>query len=187
MFPLTIRRLTLALTLAAFAAAAFFHPLKPAYACSCIAPPPPLEARDEAQSVFSGTVSAIGPEANGFLVTFDVEQLWKGPDGPQLTVSTPSSSASCGVEFVEGEQYLVYGGFADDGRLSTNLCTRTAPLASAGDDLAALGAGATPDGEPTAPQTEVSTGLPWLPFALGGAGLAVIALAAVLLRRRRAA
>jgi hypothetical protein len=184
MFPLTIRRLTLALTFAAFAVAAFFHPLKPAYACSCMAPPPPVEARNEAQSVFAGTVSAVGAEANGFLVTFDVEQFWKGPEGPQVTVSTPSSSASCGVEFVEGEKYLVYGSFADDGRLSTNLCTRTAPLANAGEDLAAFGAGTTPPAEPTAPQTEISTGLPWQPFALGGAGLAVIALAAVLLRRR---
>ncbi len=184
MFSLTIRRLTLALALAAFAVAAFFHPLKPAYACSCIAPPPPLEARNQAESVFAGTVSAIGADANGYLVTFDVEQFWKGPEGPQVTLATPSSSASCGVEFVEGEKYLVYGSFSDDGQLSTNLCTRTAPLANAGEDLAALGAGNTPQAEPTAPQTEISTGLPWLPFALAGAGLAVIALAAVLLRQR---
>ena len=184
MFPLTIRRLTLALTFAAFAVATFFHPLKPAYACSCMAPPPPLEARDGAQSVFSGTVSDIGADANGFLVTFDVEQFWKGPEGPQLTLSTPSSSASCGVEFVQGEKYLVYGSFAEDGQLNTNLCTRTAPIANAADDLAALGAGNAPSAEPTAPQTEISTGLPLLPFVLGGVGLAVVAGAAVLLRRR---
>jgi hypothetical protein len=183
MFPMSIRRLTIALTVAAFALAVFFHPLKPAYACSCIAPPPPLEARDQSQSVFAGTVSAVGADGNGLLVTFDVEQIWKGPEGPQLTIATSGSSASCGVEFVEGEKYLVYG-MAQEGQLSTSLCTRTAPLASAADDVAALGPGAAPVGEPASPQTEVSTGLPWLPIALGAAGLAVIALAAALLRRR---
>jgi hypothetical protein len=185
MFRFNLRQTILTLATAIFALSFFFHPLKPAYACSCVQPGPPVQARDEAQSVFAGTVSAISGEGNGLLVTFDVEQFWKGPEGPQLTILTSNNSASCGVEFVEGEKYLVYG-FSQDGRLSTNLCSRTTTFANANNDLAALGAGTPAPVEASTPQTEVSTGLPWLPFALGGAGLAVVIIGAVVIARRRA-
>jgi hypothetical protein len=191
MVRLTIRPLALvALALAALAAAVLVHPPKPAYACSCMMPPAPQEARDQAQAVFSGTASDVQPGKDGVLVTFDVARVWKGPDDARLTLATPASSASCGVEFVPGEEYLVYA-FAQDGELSTNLCTRTAPLANAADDITALGEGAAPAtgaplGEaPAEPATPAAT--PWLPLALGAA--AVLAAAAVayttLVRRER--
>lgn len=187
MFTLSVRRLLLTFALAAFAAAGFFHPLKPAYACSCMMPGTPLEARDAAQTVFSGTVSALGRGPNGLIVTFDVDQVWKGPEGAQLSLTTADSSASCGYEFVQGEQYLVYG-FAQDGQLSTGLCTRTAPLANAGEDLAALGDGAAAPAAPAEPAVEASVDAPWAPAALAGiavvgAGLVVFAV----MRRRRTA
>ena len=78
MRPLTIRRLSFAFALAVFATASLFHPLKPAYSCSCVAPRPPLEARDAAQAVFSGTASSVQSDANGLLITFDVDEIWSG-------------------------------------------------------------------------------------------------------------
>ena len=181
MLALTIRRFSFVFALAVFATASLFHPLKPAYACSCVAPRPPLEARNEAQAVFSGTVSSVQSDASGLLVTFDMDEIWKGPEGAQLTLATSGSSASCGYEFAQGERYLVYG-FAQEGRLNTGLCTRTATLASAAEDLAALGPG-TP--APVAPAPAPSTGAPWLPVALGGVAVVAVAAVALVARRRR--
>lgn len=179
MFRLRIHRLALALACVAFAAAALVQPPTSAYACSCMVPPPPAEALGQSDSVFSGTVSAVQPGNGGVLVTFDVARIWKGPQDAQLTLATPADSASCGVEFAAGTEYLVYGR-AEDGQLTTNLCSRTAPLANAGDDITALGEGAAPTGGPAEepiPPAEPEAGAPWLPIALGAAG--VIALAAV--------
>lgn len=184
MFQLTLRRLGVVIAGLTLAASFVFHPLKPAYACSCVAPPPPQEALGQAQAVFAGTARSVVPAPNGVLVTFEVEQIWKGPEGGQFTLATPGSSAACGFEFVEGERYLVYG-VAQDGQLSTNLCTRTALLASAGDDLAALGEGGAVEPAPVAEPAPVSAGQPWLPVALGIGGVAVAIVAAVAVARRR--
>lgn len=188
MFHTALRRAILALAVLVFGvAAAALHQPRAVYACSCVQPPPPLEARDQASAVFAGTVSTVaptGPGGEGFFVTFDLSQSWKGPSASQLTITTSGSSASCGVEFTEGEEYLVYG-FAQEGRISTNLCTRTAPLANAGADLEALGPG-TPITAAPAPVTAESMGVPWVPILLIGA--VVLAAAAffgpALLRRR---
>jgi hypothetical protein len=184
MLAFTLRRAVLAFALAAFGAAAFVHPLKPAYACSCVPARPPAEARDEAQAVFSGTVRVVQPNAAGVLVTFDVNQLWKGPEGAELTLSTSGNSASCGFEFVPGEQYLVYG-FAQDGELSTNLCTRTAPLANAGADLAALGEGNPVSVAEPVPAPATEAGVAWAPLVLGGIALAGVGLIGFAMLRRR--
>lgn len=184
MLPLNIRRLVLALVVVAFGAAFFAHPLKPAYACSCVPARPPLESRDEAQTVFSGTVSAVQGEAGGLLVTFDVDRIWKGPEGSSLTLTTSESSASCGYEFVQGESYLVYG-MAQDGRLTTNLCTRTVLLANAGEDLDALGPGTAAPAAVETPAAEMSVELPWGPIAVGAGVLALLAVGATLAFRRR--
>jgi hypothetical protein len=187
MTALNLRRFAVAAATLAFALGLFFHPLKPAYACSCVQPAPPLQARDQSQTVFAGAVAAVEPGKDGLLVTFDVAQSWKGPVGPRLTLATSGSSASCGFEFVPGEEYLVYG-YAQDGQLHTGLCTRTAPLANAGDDLAALGPGVAAPAAPAAPPAEVGAELPWRVIALaGGAALLLAAgIGAVALRRRRA-
>lgn len=191
MIALSIRRIALAIALFAFGAAALVHPAQSAYACSCMMPPPPGEARDQAQAVFSGVASFVQPGKDGVLVTFDVNQVWKGPSEPQLTLFTSANSASCGYEFTQGEEYIVYG-FAQDGQLSTGLCSRTAPLASAGEDVTALGAGQAPQaaGEPGAsvpPPAEPSAGVPLTPLVIGGGAVVLVALAAgaaVVLRRR---
>lgn len=195
---MTRKLLLTILTALTFGAAVIAHPPGRAFACSCMMPGPPAEAAAQSEAVFSGTVSEVAPGANGVLVTFDVDNVWKGPSGPQLTLATASDSASCGYSFVAGEQYLVYAN-PQDGQLATGLCSRTAPIANAADDLAALGAGQAPN-PGVVPPTEVpadqpapvepaapAAGLPLLPIALGVAGVAAVAAVAVAFSRRRTA
>ena len=103
-----------------------------AWACRCIAPPPPpLEALAEADHVFHGTVATIAVEDEGFehFVEFEVHEVWKGTARPGLIVRTASSSAACGVNFIVGEDYVVYAFDSNPGDdLNTNSCTRTRPF-----------------------------------------------------------
>jgi hypothetical protein len=186
---MTRRFLLTILAALTFGAAVIAHPPGQAYACSCVQPGPPAEAAAQSEAVFLGTVAGTTPQANGVLVTFDVESVWKGPNGPQLTLGTAGSSASCGYEFVPGEKYIVYAS-AQEGQLATGLCTRTALAADAADDLAALGEGQAPNpgvvppaGEPAAP----AAGLPLLPIGLGVVGLAAVAAVGLAFARRRTA
>ncbi len=114
-----------------------------AWACRCIAPPPPpLDALAEADHVFHGTVVAIAVEDEGFehFVEFEVHEVWKGSARPGLIVRTASSSAACGVNFVVGEDYVVYAFDSNQGdHLNTNSCTRTRPFTA--EEGEALGEG----------------------------------------------
>jgi hypothetical protein len=175
----------LALTVLAVLVALAYQP-QPTYACSCAPSPPPLEARDRANAVFVGTVSGLAPAdpaGADMLITFDLQQTWKGPTGPQLTIVTASSSASCGYEFKRGEQYLVYAA-AQAGQIRTSLCSRTALFAGASEDLATLGPG-TSVAPAARPITSEGMGIPWLPLVLGGIGVAIMLAVGVGWLRRR--
>jgi hypothetical protein len=166
----------------------------PAWACSCAPPPPPGEARDGSAAVFAGQVTAIeapGPvgglinSADPVKVTVQVSQVWKGSLNSTLVVTTARDSASCGYSFDLGGEYLVYA-YDAEGELNTNLCSRTAPLQSAGEDLNVLGEGAAP------PQLE-SGGASWVsaPILIGLSVLAIVSGLAILMilyvqSRRRA-
>lgn len=69
-------------------------------------------------------------------VTFRVLGSVKGVD-EEAIIYTNESSAACGFTFEEGKRYLVYANEAD-GQLHTGLCTRTASLDLADEDLEAL-------------------------------------------------
>ena len=103
-----------------------------AWACRCIAPPPPpREALAEADHVFHGTVVAIAVENDGFdhLVEFEVHEVWKGSARAELVVRTASSGAACGVNFIVGENYAVYAYDSNQGApIATNSCARTRPF-----------------------------------------------------------
>jgi hypothetical protein len=124
---------------------------RPAFACSCMIPGPPEEALEQAAVVFAGrVVQARRAPAGGAVntadllpYTFEVSEVWKGQVNSTFTIGSPMSSASCGYEFVLEEEYIVYA-YEAEGVLQTGLCTRTAPLASAEEDLAALGEGEAP-------------------------------------------
>ena len=120
-------------------------------ACSCIEIPDPLKAMEQADFVFSGTVTSINddPEGEGvFVADFRIEQAWKGFDGEEaVTITQPFDS--CTFFFgAPGESYLVYG---SQGQLfgleepsealfyQVNACSRTRLLSQASEDLEALG------------------------------------------------
>jgi hypothetical protein len=109
-----------------------------ALACSCAPPPPPAQARDAADSVFSGTVLSVTPGKNGLDVEIQVDRSWKQAGCGTVVVQTPSDSAMCGYGFEVGKSYLIYADM-QKGKLSTNLCSRTRTIEEAGEDLAALG------------------------------------------------
>lgn len=103
-------------------------------ACSCADPGTPSEAMAESALVFRGTATSISsPDEEGDLrVEFDVAAVWKGADASTIALSTHEQSAACGYPFEERVEYVVY---SYDGA-SVGLCSRTAPVEYAGEDLA---------------------------------------------------
>ncbi|MFS0725261.1 hypothetical protein [Paenibacillus sp. 1P07SE] len=122
-----------------------------AYACSC-ANSEPDEAFERADTVFSGTVLRTKAEykREGRTATFgyrdanllEVQEAWKGVEQSQLLVYDPGHESSCGMNFEEGQTYLVYA-YDVKGELHTSYCSRTIELSRAGEDLSYLGAGHT--------------------------------------------
>lgn len=168
------------------------------YACSCLPPGPPDQALAESGAVFSGTVTAVARPVNvggntPVRVTFRVARVWKGPEEVTLILNTPDSSASCGVEFVENGEYLVYAQNVE-GTFQATLCSRTTQLANAGEDLAVLGEGKvptapaggveTPSNLPAAGETQATY---IVPAALGVTFVVLVAGAVVIVRRRQTA
>jgi hypothetical protein len=122
------------------------------YACSCMAPGPPRASLQSAVSVFAGKVTSVKAaepagrtisSADPVRVTFEVSRVWKGAKTPTIVAETARDSASCGVSFSTGEEYLVYA----DGKsaaLQVSLCSRTTLLRNAAQDLRELGEGEKP-------------------------------------------
>lgn len=117
-------------------------------ACTCAPPGPPEQELERADAVFSGKVEAIEPAPmpedhpqwpSRLEVSLRLLAVWKGvPEGDRVTVSTASQSAACGFGFEKGKKYLVYA--YDSGEMLTaTLCSRTALLKQADQDLAGLG------------------------------------------------
>jgi hypothetical protein len=113
---------------------------------------PELEAaREDASALFEGRVLAIDDIAgasaatNGAKkVTLAVVRTWKGlDDEEQVEIYTNGSTAACGYPFAKDASYLVFTR-THEGRVTVSHCGRTKPIADAGEDLAKLGAGATP-------------------------------------------
>ena len=75
-------------------------------------------------------------------VTFEVRESWKGVSQERVIVHGQGGGASCGLNFDEGETYLVFAyhaGKRGEGPLETGLCTSTAPLSAVEEAPAALG------------------------------------------------
>ncbi|PIC62697.1 hypothetical protein CSV79_15735 [Sporosarcina sp. P13] len=122
-----------------------FKPI-PTAACSCVIAPPADVALSEATAVFSGEVVEVkkSNRDDGKTIHFNVREIWKGIDSPTISVFTGNDSASCGIDFTVGKEYLVYAHTMEsNGKsiLSTTLCDRTAELANAADDIALIGEG----------------------------------------------
>lgn len=119
-----------------------------AIACSCIPERPACESFGNATAVFVGKVVGAArqiPVKNGDGTTttydaeavyFEIEEAFSGVKGrKRVTIYSGTGGGDCGYWFLRGEHYLVYA-YGDSGKaLSTNICTRTRPMSSAGEDL----------------------------------------------------
>ncbi len=125
------------------------------WACTCIRVPPE-ESFERSTAVFAGRVvekefSKSIPElilrgyssADPVKVTFEVSEIWRGPDYKTIVLTTAVSEASCGYSFREGEEYLVYA-YGKENRLETGLCSGTKLLSEAQADILAFGEGKVP-------------------------------------------
>lgn len=130
---------------ALFAAALSFA--EPCGTCSCVGPGTPQSALESATAAFTGTVVSVRESTERTehgrwpvrVVRFRVDGAWKGVNAPEVTVLTGMGGGDCGLDFDRGVRYLVYAYGGAGRKLSTGLCTRTAPAARAGEDLRALG------------------------------------------------
>jgi len=107
-----------------------------AFPCSCMEPPPPEEAYEEADAVFSGQVTNIVVDESGYYheVTFQIIDVWKGEDSEEITVLTETYSDACGYNFQINNEYLVYA-YNYTWGIYTTICTRTNLLEYASEDL----------------------------------------------------
>jgi hypothetical protein len=160
--------------------------LRSAHACSCAGAPLEEHVRTS-DAVFSGEVAGIdqndlspGPGPRLGKVTFDVSDVWKGVSEDPVAVHGQGPEATCGIDFEEGESYLVYAYRSNGGgALQTDLCNPTKPLAAAERDLQLLGP---PDA--TLPGTGGYIFTPMVDPAAIAAAFALLALTCMLLVRR---
>ena len=119
---------------------------QPVWSCSCEPPPPPVEALQQADVVFAGTVVSkelreTEPQWFVYFVSLEVSSSWKGLVKEEMVVTTNSDSLGsfCGYFFEEGQDYLIYGYEENEGDpIFTGLCTRTKLLEEAQDEIAVL-------------------------------------------------
>jgi len=107
-----------------------------AYPCSCLEPPPPEEAYEDADVVFSGQVTNIVVDGSGYYyeVTFQTIDVWKGEIFDEIIILTETSSDACGYNFQINNEYLIYA-YSYNSGIYTNICTRTNLLEYADEDL----------------------------------------------------
>lgn len=113
-----------------------------ARACSCAGTSSTDEALRTSDAVFSGEVAEVraggeipideaggsGPAAFLDPVAFEVKESWKGVSEASVVVRGHGPEASCGLDFDEGETYLVFAyrvGEGDGGPLATDFCGAT--------------------------------------------------------------
>ena len=166
-------------------------------ACSYDAPPPPVEALEEADAVFYGRVVSLeywreDQYQLGIHVTFEVAGLWKGTVASTVGVNTLALEPTCGFPFAIHGDYLVYAYRDPVGeRLWTGAGSRTTgDYYQAIEDRMELGPGRTPEpaARPLPWETDSAAGLPsWAIGLIGAAGGVLIAgLGFAAISRRRA-
>jgi hypothetical protein len=129
-------------------------PAATVHGCSCVIPVTDAEYFEQADVVFTGTVTAQRDRSAGargtsstdpITWTFSVDGLAKGGVHNPQDVDSARHDASCGVPFTVGSRYQVYAQYVGSG-LTTNLCSGTRQLAPLGP-----AAGVPPDTSPAPP------------------------------------
>ena len=121
------------------------------HACSCVQPGTPSEEVEKFSAVFAGKVTSIqhsyDPKASfaspgdRTTVGFEVSAVWKGTVHEEMYITTPPTGGTCGFAFEEGEDYIVYAydSAYPEGGYAVGICSRTALLSQAQEDIDALG------------------------------------------------
>jgi MYXO-CTERM domain-containing protein len=143
----------------------------------------PSEGLSSSHAVFTGEVTDIEPNEatrfRGLEITLRVKRVWKGAPQEEIKVHTAGSSAACGYGFVKGKTYLVYALRDEADPMRVSLCSRTAPIEDAKEDLDFLGKPSHQFGDDGArrrncsasPGTTGSPGFGWMVLLLAGATL----------------
>ena len=146
---MNVRRAAIAMSpsavIAGLVAALTLLPAARAEACTCSVGGPVCETFWTTDVVFAGEVLDITPLPNPAgeayrphrKVRLRVMQSWRGGAGGIVELTTGAGGGDCGYNFEQGVRYLVYAR-SRAGALSTGICSRTRPLAEAGEDLAYL-------------------------------------------------
>lgn len=118
------------------------------WACSCALPETATEKLDASNAVFLGTVESSRPIGCHFFVQSSMDQtktkftvtegFKSASDGETVEILHATEGASCGVEFNEGESWLIFAREDGDGGLTTGLCDGNGLEADAADDLTEL-------------------------------------------------
>ena len=94
--------------------------------CSCM-PNGEIDAKQyhSYDLIIRGEIVKIDSQQYDNLVTVKIKKTFKGETAEKtVVIKTPSSSAACGIHFLEGEQYLIYATQRKE-QYSSILCSRT--------------------------------------------------------------
>lgn len=127
----------------------------PAFACTCVSPPPEVKTAhdlgqwyaDRSEAIFEGTVKRVAlnwvfrdakvgdlvpadldQDEPSLQVTFDISRFYKGVEQNDSSLTTGIGGGDCGFDFETGKQYLVYAFVDSSGHLSTGICSGTGLL-----------------------------------------------------------
>lgn len=129
-----------------------FVPAPPAaIACSCVEPQSVEVELMRSEAVFLGTAlevkehKGLGGYVKGKSILFEVEESWKGAEESQIIIKTGQGGGDCGYNFQKGVEYLVYANsssmYGNEDELVSIICSRTAELSKAQEDLSVFGEG----------------------------------------------
>ncbi len=93
-----------------------------ASACSCIERPV-QDVYEDSDAVFLGTVTNIETVGMEEKVTFTISQSWKGTEGGSVTITTAKDSATCGIDYIVGEETPVFAESDSKGGFRAVLCS----------------------------------------------------------------
>ena len=91
------------------------------------------EAYTQATDIFIGKAVEVDTllEENLISIRFKVKESIKGAKVKYIEVTTPMSSAACGLYIQEGEKWYIFGSI-EDGEMRVNMCGRHANLTKPG-------------------------------------------------------
>ena len=157
-------------------------------ACSCAEVPSVEEEFEQSQAVFSGKVVDVREKRSikGYQtksVLFEVTNTWKGVKQSQMIITTGQGDGDCGIDFNEGQEYLVYAyksTMYGAKSLVTTICDRTNDLSVLQEDLTILG-----KGQPSIEEVDLTGKHKGNQFYMWGAVVIVISIIFIFIFKRR--